>query len=135
MLPPNADWGNGENMDQNTALQKLLEIADLSRMVEDLVAPGNLERLAPASLSGIRVTLRAIRETTLACHDSLAGELSQRARPRVEADIQSVSNESVVRTESPAIVRPPVPIEQPRMVKKDLRSSLGQLIERSTNGS
>lgn len=133
MLLPNADWGNGENMDQNTALQKLLEIADLSKMVEDLVAPGNLERLAPASLSGIRVTLRSIRETTLACHDSLAGGLTQRAPARVESESQNVLAEVTPRADSPAIVRPPTPIEQPRMVKKDLRSSLGQLIERSAS--
>ena len=120
-------------MDQNTALQKLLEIADLSKMVEDLVAPGNLERLAPASLSGIRVTLRAIREATLSCHDSLAGGLVPRIAPRLESEIQAPSTEASVRTESPAIVRPSAPIEQPRMVKKDLRSSLGQLIERSAS--
>ncbi len=123
-------------MEQNTALHKLLEIADLAKMIEELVAPGNLERLAPASLSGIRVTLRSIRESLLSCHDSIKGEAGQRSAIRFnnqpEVTAAPAPEASAPRSESPAIVRPPV-AEQPRMIQKDLRSSLGQIIERTVS--
>lgn len=120
-------------MDQNQTLRKLLEAADLAKMVEELVAPGHLERLSPAGLSGIRVTLRALRETMIACHDVVATEQGSRARVRIEtptlpeSEIASASQS----TETPAIVRSPNGIDQPRMVRKDLRSTLGQMIERA----
>lgn len=124
-------------MEQNNALHKLLEIADLAKMIEDLVAPGNLERLAPASLSGIRVTLRTIRDSLLSCHDAMASEV-QKPRIRYDAvtEVAAPAVESAPqlppRLDSPAIVRPPA-IEQPRMIKKDLRASLGQIIERTVS--
>lgn len=120
-------------MDQNLTLQKLREVADLAKMVEEIVAPGTLERLTPASLSGIRVTLRALRETVLACHNSVANEQAGRTRPRTEIVTASEVEDTVSPTEAPAIVRAPNGIEQPRMVRKDLRSTLGQMIERSNS--
>ena len=107
-------------MEQNNALHTLIEIADLAKMVEELVSPGNLERLSPAGLSGVRITLRAIRELILDSHDAIVDERSGR-QPAPQ-----------VNGESPAIVRPPLP-EQPRMIKKDLRSTLGQIVERSAS--
>ena len=120
-------------MDQNQTLQKLLEAADLAKMVEELVSPGHLERLTPASLSGIRVTLRALRETMLLCHDSVVAEQGNRIRARVEAPAALESEAPSAARPDPAIVRPPNGVEQPRMVRKDLRSTLGQMIERSAS--
>ena len=125
-------------MDQNNTLHKLLEAADLAKMVEELIAPGNIERLSPASLSGVRVTLRSLRETMLSCHDLMAGDLVARARGRfdnansqpIPSSVDAAQN-AQSRAESPAIVRPPAGAEQPRMIKKDLRSSLSQMVERS----
>lgn len=122
-------------MDQNLTTQKLLEAADLAKMVEELVSPGHLERLSPASLSGIRVTLRALRETMLTCHDAVAAEqLQRRVRPEAPATAAVAESEASTRPgETPAIVRPPNGADQPRMVRKDLRSTLGQMIERSAS--
>lgn len=128
-------------MDQNTALHKLLEAADLAKMIEELVAPGSLERLSPASVSGVRVTLRTLRESMLACHDLLAGDLVARARAKYEngalapkaPGLESQATLSGNRTDSPSIVRQALANEQPRGVKKDLRSSLEQMVERSVS--
>lgn len=121
-------------MDQNQTLRKLLEAADLAKMVEELVSPGHIERLSPAGLSGIRITLRALRETMLACHDVVATDQSNRSRPR--ADVPAVEGQGVAPNpgvENPAIVRQTNGADQPRMVRKDLRSTLGQMIERSAS--
>jgi hypothetical protein len=126
-------------MDQNTALHKLLESADLAKMLEELVAPGNLERLSPASLSGIRVTLRSLREAMLVCHDLLAGELVARPQARYDNNVlqqRGVTTEPTgvplaARGDSPSIVRQALANEQPKTIKKDLRSSLDQIVERS----
>jgi hypothetical protein len=67
-------------MENNQALYKLLEAAALVGMVEELSNPANIEKLSPTSLSGVRITLRGIRETILASHAALAG-----SRPQQEA--------------------------------------------------
>ena len=127
-------------MDQSTALHKLLEAADLAKMIEELMAPGSLERLSPSGIAGARATLRNLRETMLACHDLMAGDLVARARSRYEGNMTSNAATSAEnpaalqsRSDSPAIVRPPVMQDQPRMVKKDLRTTLSQMVERNAS--
>lgn len=61
-------------MDHSAALHKLMEAAALVGMVEELANPGTFERLSPSSLSGLRITLRTIRESIVASHDALTGE-------------------------------------------------------------
>jgi hypothetical protein len=127
-------------MDQNAALHKLLESADLAKMLEELIAPGSLERLSPASISGLRVTLRSLRDSMLACHDLFAGDLVARARNRYESNspqtrpsgIDLTAGAPIARGDSPSIVRQALANEQPKTVKKDLRSSLEQIVERSS---
>ena len=129
-----------EVMDQSAALHKLLESADLAKMLEELIAPGSLERLSPASISGLRVTLRSLRESMLTCHDLFAGDLVARARSRFEssspqpkpAGIDLTSANPIARGDSPSIVRQALGQEQPKTIKKDLRSSLEQIVERSS---
>ena len=121
-------------MDQSTALHKLLEAADLAKMVEEIMAPGSLERLSPAALAGARATLRNLRETMLSCHDLMAGDLVARARSRYESGVAGEPQPvGTIRSESPAIVRPPITQEQPRMIKKDLRTTLSQMVERNAS--
>lgn len=67
-------------MDQSKALHKLLEAADLIGMVEDLTEPKRIENLSAASWTGMRITLRTVREAILASHNTLAKDLVERSR-------------------------------------------------------
>jgi hypothetical protein len=58
-------------MNKKLALQKLLEVADLVRMLEDLTSPTLNSTLSPSALGGIRVTLRHAREAILTSHQIL----------------------------------------------------------------
>lgn len=69
-------------MDQSKALQKLTESADLVGMIEELIRTSQSDRLSSATLSGMRVTLRNIRESILSSHDLFAGEFVSRTRSR-----------------------------------------------------
>ena len=69
-------------MDQSKALQKLTESADLIGMIEDLVRVSQSERLSAATISGMRHTLRNIRESILASHDQFASDLVIHSRSR-----------------------------------------------------
>lgn len=124
-------------MDQSNALNRLLEASDLVKMMEELIAPGNYERLSPSSLSGARITLRTLRDSILASHDALAGELVTRSKGRLDAQLTSTAQEQplVVRNDSPGVSRTTIvqtDIERIGAIKKrDLRSSLETLIDRS----
>jgi hypothetical protein len=71
-------------MDQSKALQRLTESADLVGMIEELIRASQSERLSPATASGMRITLRNIRESILASHDVFANDLMSRTRGRSE---------------------------------------------------
>ena len=67
-------------MDQSKALHKLLEAADLVGMIEDLTNPSKVDSFTPASWSGMRITLRSVREQLLETHRSLSRDLVSRSR-------------------------------------------------------
>ncbi len=71
-------------MDQSKALQKLLEAADLTKMIEDLMDPSRSESILSSS-SGIRITLKNIRETILSSQGVLAKDFVARARSNAGA--------------------------------------------------
>ncbi|NDC37053.1 MAG: hypothetical protein EBZ48_03255 [Proteobacteria bacterium] len=71
-------------MDQSKALQRLTESADLVGMIEDLVRTAQSERLSAATMAGMRITLRNIRDSILASHDLFASELVSRNRSRTD---------------------------------------------------
>lgn len=71
-------------MDRSKALQKILESADLVGMVQDLTDPSRKEAFTPSSWSGMRITLRTVREILLEAHKSLAQELVADSRASVE---------------------------------------------------
>jgi len=64
-------------MDQTKALIKLLESADLIRMIEDLTNPSLSSQLSASALGGIRVTLRNVREAILISHDALVADFNK----------------------------------------------------------
>jgi len=71
-------------MDRSKALNTLLEAAELTKMIEELMSPHNADRLAH-TFTGMRVTLRSIRERIVAGHEMLAREMVSGARARTDA--------------------------------------------------
>lgn len=59
-------------MENQKVLMKLAESTDLIRMVEDLLSFTHTHQLSPASLSGVRVTLRNIREALVSSQEMLS---------------------------------------------------------------
>ncbi len=72
-------------MDQSKALHQLLEAADLVGMIEDLTEPNRVQSLSPASWTGMRITLRTIRDSIMESHNTLAKDLVERARVSTQA--------------------------------------------------
>ncbi|MFM1848897.1 MAG: hypothetical protein RL417_2371 [Pseudomonadota bacterium] len=97
-------------MEETRALLRLLEAADLIGMVEELSAHPRGE-LSPIARAGLRVTLKNVRESILASHDSLAQGLCHKTAepPR---PTQS--------TEAP---------NTPRFERRDLRATIEKFIE------
>jgi hypothetical protein len=103
-------------MEESKALNRIMEAADLAAMVEEMTSPATLEKLSATSLSGIRITLKNIRELLVASHDVLAADFMTRARsaaPRQPGMAERIET----ATASP-------------IVRRDLRASLEKVIER-----
>lgn len=126
-------------MEQSKALNKLSESADLVGMVEELMSPAVLQQLSPSAISGLRVTLRTVREQILTSHDALAhahversreGELASRNAGHTQiltADPLPRSNGS--GTSSPMVTRTSVLGSSPlgdgtEFKRRDLRAAL-----------
>lgn len=73
-------------MEQSKALQRLIESADLLKMLEDIIGTGAIDRLSPASLSGMRLTLKGVRESVLSSHDALASDMIARTQVKTATD-------------------------------------------------
>jgi hypothetical protein len=67
-------------MEESKAIHRLVEAQDLVGMVEDMLSADMLERLSPSAWSGIRITLRNIKDAIGTSHAVMANELVQRAR-------------------------------------------------------
>lgn len=111
-------------MEQTKALQGLMESADLVKMLEDIIGVGAIDRLSPASLSGMRITLKGVRETILTSHDALASDMIKRSQVvgtnanqggAVEKEISSASGEA-------------------GFARRDLRSTIDRVREQQTQG-
>jgi len=113
-------------MEESRALAKLLDAADLISMIEDLAQSSNMARVSEGSLAGLRLTLRSIRENILSGHGTLSEEfLARKCTP------------GSVRNEPPQAVMAPKESgtvgagSSPPMTRRDLRTSLEKLVERS----
>ncbi len=112
----------GDNtVDQNKALNSLLECADLIAMLDDLMASKNGS--SAASVSGVRITLRNIREHILAGHDSLAQILISKKAPETAAAAQSNGITSVQSVVQQA--------QNPAFQRKDLRATIEKVLDNS----
>lgn len=67
-------------MSQSQSLNQLIDAADLISMLEDLTRPSSIQQVSPATMSGLRVTLRTIREMVVDSHDNLAKNFVDKAR-------------------------------------------------------
>lgn len=150
-------------MEQNQALYKLLEAAALAGMIEDLASPGSLEKLSPTSISGLRITLRSIRDTILASHAALSGtgiraagentahieanpapaqiahqphELTQEEEISPQSLASKIQTErEVSNTERLSTLRQHLMADPERMQmrRRDLRASLDGIVDRSSS--
>lgn len=129
-------------MEESKALQKLIEAADLVGMVEDLLSPASSERLSASAWSGLRITLRNVKDTIQGAHSKLAADLVQRSRSAIASGNgagipagtqESLPSEAAARTESrPVNFQISTAADAPRiqMTRKDLKASLEKFIER-----
>ncbi len=131
-------------MEESKALHRLTEVADLVGMVEEILNPAMIERLSPASLSGIRITLRNVREGIQSSHAALASDLVARSRvstsPIASPSATPIIQEASVKIDpiAPRVeqrnpvtqvtVRPDV--QKIQMTRRDLKASIEKLIDR-----
>ena len=102
-------------MEQSKALQALMEAGDVVKMLEEITTPAVLSSISAASMAGVRVTLKNLRESILASHDALAGQVIQRAKVQLESNL-STSIHSL-KDNAPPIRR------------RDLRASIEKIVE------
>lgn len=127
-------------MEESKALHKLTEAIDLVGMIEELLSPHNTEKLSGPAWSGIRITLRNIRETMQASHGTLTNELVQRSRNNVGPITVSQQNGAGSEKESPLlndartmISAAPTAMNEGnkiQMTRRDLKASLERFIDR-----
>jgi hypothetical protein len=145
-------------MEERKPLYKLTEAADLLAMIEELYAPQTMTKASAITLSGVRITLRTIREMILSSHDALVQDLMSKSRevsmarnaPAAAAPQANTAPASSAVTEaSPearamlarleaaqqsAAASQPMVVNGERssspMVRKDLRSSIEKFIEK-----
>ncbi len=139
-------------MEESKALHKLLEIADLVGMVEEMMNPASSERLSSASWSGMRITLRNVRDMVQASHATLSSDFVHRSRavvqaasspqpqvsaPVIESSARTLAAEEKavhsVRSEAPTISRPVTPGSEAsriQMTRQNLKATLEKVIER-----
>ena len=123
-------------MDESKALKKLMDAVDLISMLEELTTPGTVERLNGGSLSGLRLTLRSIRESVLSGHDVLAGEFVERSKASASFREVPMSLPVAASSSNPPVAAPSVSAERSNgpIVRKDLRTSLERFAEQRANG-
>jgi hypothetical protein len=112
---------------QSQALHNIAEAADLIRMIEDLTNPTNLENLSSSSWSGMRITLRQVRESIMSSHGVLANDLISRSKATTGAQAQQAT-----ATQSSSSVAPAAAAKtssNPAYSRQDLKSSLERYIE------
>lgn len=127
-------------MEESKALHRLIEAADLVGMVEDLLNPNTADKLSASAWSGLRITLRNIRESIQTSHSALAADLVQRSRASLggsngngivdtaeqathfsmKAEAKSLSAQAPVMTDGNKI----------QMTRRDLKASLEKFIDR-----
>lgn len=114
-------------METNSALQELNDAADLVAMVEELI---NGQRLTPAALAGIKVSLRSIHRTLVSSKIALSGPATS-STSTIDAP---VAKEQMPSFEASAqSLEPKLDLTEPdRMVlkRKDLRASIERIVER-----
>ena len=127
-------------MDESRALNKILECADLIAMLEDLSSAASRGALSASGISGIKITLRGIREQLLGSHDILAKTVMTKTQNAgMQAPAAAISNIPQAR-ENANIARPmdyspgtrPVNAIGPdngTMTRRDLRAMIEKAAE------
>jgi hypothetical protein len=148
-------------MEESKALHRLVEAQDLVGMIETMLSPEMADKLSPSAWSGLRITLRSVREMIGASHAAMANDFVARSKSAFAAASSTqgaamaervARQETFTRSES---AKSESPITQanssamlssspnqlgsaadniranPGLSRRDLKASLERLVERS----
>lgn len=144
-------------MEESKALHKLVEAQDLVGMIETMLSPEMTEKLPPSAWSGVRITLRTIREMIGTSHASMANDFVQRSKNALVSSSTASSaamvtgdrafrQENLRSTDATKVdpARAESPIVQssttmsadniranPGLSRRDLKASLERLVDRA----
>ena len=120
-------------MEESKAINKLGEIADLVGMVEDMLNPQTQERLSQFAWSGIRITLRNIREQLQTSQSALAAEVLARARVSTtnSANAAGGHNASAQALAQSRAAAPQSETPRTQILRRDLRAQLEKVMDSS----
>jgi len=119
-------------MEQSKALQALKEAGDLVRMLEEITHPNVLASLSAASMPGVRITLKNVRESIISSHDALAGQVIQRAKVQLDSNAGSgIHSVNGTALHPERLTSKPQGEQAPVLSRKDLRASIEKIIEKS----
>ena len=83
-------------MTQSQALNQLIDAADLVALLEEVTRPGSAVQLNTNTVSGLRVTLRTVREILLDSHDMLAKAFVEKVRQDAPTAVAATNSETAV---------------------------------------
>jgi hypothetical protein len=67
-------------MEESKALHRLVEAQDLVGMIETMLSPEMADKLSPSAWSGLRITLRSVREMIGTSHAAMANDFVSRSK-------------------------------------------------------
>ncbi len=110
------------------ALRNISESADFIQMIEDLTNPANIDKITPAALSGMRLTLRNVRESLVDSYEQLSKgfvERSKSSASRPSNAASSQSNGAALKSSSSA----GAPTPKVEFSRGDLKAALERYVE------
>lgn len=146
-------------MEESKALHRLVEAQDLVGMIETMLSPEMADKLSPSAWSGLRITLRSVREMIGTSHAAMANDFVSRSKSAFATTSSSQASSGTerisrqesftrsepVRSDSPIIHSSSPMASQvsasagatdniranPGLSRRDLKASLERLVERS----
>lgn len=132
-------------MEESKALHVLLESSDLLGMVEELLLARERGQVSQAASSGMRLTIRNVREMIVASQIALSSNIAARRRAESAAAEEAPASQEFSNLPRSPIVRPmraesanpnttsaTPDSNRLQMTRKDLRASLEKIIEKTS---
>lgn len=124
-------------MDENNALQRLLEAADLIKMIEELTGPTDLHKLPAGTMAGLRITLKNVREAIVTSHQHLSkkGPEVEKESAVTPAPAAQPAPQQEIRSDRAPDYRLSEPHQEPRPaeVRSEARVECVNLLDNATS--